>query len=99
MARAARLASSSILLATLAALCVSAMPPSAVQAAGLKISNSQMEPIAWPELVGWADDDHLAGFKTFMESCKAILPRKNPGREAGPMFTALQQVCRTRESR
>src|SRR5262249_49600117 len=38
--------------------------------------------------------DHLAAFNTFMDSCKAILPRTNPGRDAGPMFTSLQHVCR-----
>jgi membrane-bound lytic murein transglycosylase A len=64
------------------------------QPTALKIANSQLEPLAWADLNGWTDDDHVAAFKTFMDSCRAILPRTNPGRDAGPMFSALQQVCR-----
>ena len=90
MARAHRLASWSILfLMSLAGQGLAASAPSK-----LKIANSQLEPLSWSELGGWAEDDHLAAFKTFMDSCRAILPRTNPGREAGPMFTALQQICR-----
>jgi membrane-bound lytic murein transglycosylase A len=29
-----------------------------------------------------------------MDSCKAILPRTSPGRDAGAMFSGLQNVCR-----
>ena len=68
------------------------MPPR--KAPRLKIPNSQLEPLTWSDLGGWAEDDHVAAFKTFMDSCKAILPRTSPAREAGPMFTALQHVCR-----
>jgi membrane-bound lytic murein transglycosylase A len=94
MARASRLATYSIFLAALAAVCASAVTPAAAQDSKVKIPNSQLEPLAWSDLGGWADDDHMAAFKTFMDSCKAILPRTSPGREAGPMFSALQQVCR-----
>jgi membrane-bound lytic murein transglycosylase A len=94
MARAARLATSSILLASLAVACASGMTAAAAQVSSVKIPNSQLEPLAWSDLSGWAEDDHMAAFKTFMDSCKAILPRTSPGREAGPMFTALQNICR-----
>jgi membrane-bound lytic murein transglycosylase A len=95
MARAARLASSIVFLASLAAFCPSAgAPAAAAMMPPLKIPNSQLEPLSWSDLGGWGEDDHLAAFKTFMESCKAILPRASPGREAGPMFSALQHVCR-----
>lgn len=92
MARAFRLASSRILL--LAFLAGLGAVAAHAQAPGLKIPNSQMEPLSWSDLGGWGEDDHLAAFKTFMDSCKAILPRTAPAREAGPMFSALQQVCR-----
>ena len=94
MARASGLASSPIFVAALAALSLSALVPAAAQMNPLKIPNSQFEPLAWSDLAGWSEDDHLAAFKTFMDSCKAILPRVSPGREAGPMFDALQDVCR-----
>lgn len=38
----------------------------------LEISNSQYTPLAWADIPGWADDDHLAAFKTFRASCKPI---------------------------
>ncbi len=94
MARAARFASPPILIASLAILCLGAMAPASAQTSTLKIPNSQLEPLAWSGLAGWLDDDHVAAFKTFMDSCRAILPRTSPGRDAGPMFSALQQVCR-----
>src|SRR5687767_2061980 len=94
MARAARLATSCILLASLGVACASGMTAAAAQVSSVKIPNSQLEPLAWSDLSGWAEDDHRAAFKTFMDSCKAILPRTSPVREAGPMFTALQQICR-----
>jgi membrane-bound lytic murein transglycosylase A len=68
------------------------------QSAALKIPNSQLEPLAWADLGGWPEDDHVAAFKTFMDSCRAILPRTSPGRDAGPMFSALQQICRSARS-
>jgi MltA specific insert domain len=93
MARARGVASSCTLLVSLAAFCLS-VAPAAGQPPALKIPNSQLEPLSWSDLGGWAEDDHEAAFKTFMDSCKAILPRTNPRREAGPMFSALQHVCR-----
>jgi membrane-bound lytic murein transglycosylase A len=95
MARAVRVASFSVFLALLTGLCPGAIAPaSSAQTPLLKIPNSQLEPLNWSDLGGWAEDDHVAGFNAFMESCKAILPRTAPGREAGPMFEALQHVCR-----
>jgi len=94
MPRARLLASSATFLPLLALLCLSPIAPSAAQEPALKIPNSQLEPLAWSDLAGWAEDDHPAGFNAFMDSCKAILPRTSPGRDAGPMFSALQQVCR-----
>jgi membrane-bound lytic murein transglycosylase A len=93
MPRTRLLASSATFLPLLAVLCLSPIAPSAAQEPALKIPNSQLEPLAWSDLAGWAEDDHLAGFNAFMDSCKAILPRTSPGRDAGPMFSALQQVC------
>jgi membrane-bound lytic murein transglycosylase A len=38
----------------------------------LVISGSQYAPAAWADITGWNEDDHLAAFKTFRTSCKAI---------------------------
>jgi membrane-bound lytic murein transglycosylase A len=67
----------------------------AVREPGLiKFANSQYEPVAWSELEGWASDDHILGFKTFLTSCKAILPQSASAREKRPVFAALKQICR-----
>lgn len=78
----------------LCAVAVAGTSPATAQSAALKIPNSALEPLSWADLVGWTEDDHRSAFKTFMDSCGAILPRTSPGRDAGPMFSALQQVCR-----
>jgi membrane-bound lytic murein transglycosylase A len=59
----------------------------------LNIPNSQIEPAAWTDLDGWTDDDHEAAFKTFLASCKAILPQ-SISRDDRPLFAALRDVCR-----
>jgi membrane-bound lytic murein transglycosylase A len=92
--RAIVVASSHLLLASFTALCVNALTATAADTAALKIPNSQLEPLAFTDLSGWAEDDHVAAFKTFAESCKAILPRRNPGRDPVVMFNALQNVCK-----
>jgi membrane-bound lytic murein transglycosylase A len=35
--------------------------------------NAQYEPVAWDEVAGWRDDDQLAAFKAFRNSCAAII--------------------------
>jgi membrane-bound lytic murein transglycosylase A len=38
----------------------------------LEISNSQYFPLAWSDIPGWGEDDHLAAFQTFRASCRPI---------------------------
>src|SRR3984957_7993583 len=59
----------------------------------LKIPDTQLEPLAWSALDGWAADDHVASFSEFLKSCTPFFPSKAP-REGRPMHTALWQVCR-----
>lgn len=65
----------------------------------LKIPNSQIEPLSWSDLNGWAEDDHAAAFKTFLESCKAILPGDASIRDSRPVFQALREICRRATAR
>ncbi|MBW7972866.1 MltA domain-containing protein [Bradyrhizobium sp. BR 10289] len=37
-----------------------------------EISGAQYLPLAWADVKGWSDDDHLAAYKTFRASCKTI---------------------------
>ena len=59
-----------------------------------RISNTQLETVAWSELSGWSADDHTAAFKTFLNSCNAIVRGTPPGRAGQPFYAALQSVCR-----
>jgi membrane-bound lytic murein transglycosylase A len=59
----------------------------------LKIPDTQLEPLAWSALEGWAADDHVASFSAFLKSCAPFLASREP--HAGrPIHTALWQVCR-----
>ncbi len=60
----------------------------------LKIPNSQIEPVAWPAMEGWVEDDHGAAFKTFMASCRPILRGTPAMRKARPVYGALYEACR-----
>jgi membrane-bound lytic murein transglycosylase A len=78
-------ASAALLLASSVALAGNERP--------LRIANSQMEPMAWTALDGWAADDHLAAFTTFSNSCSAILNATVKMRAAKPMLDGLYKVC------
>jgi membrane-bound lytic murein transglycosylase A len=58
----------------------------------LKLTDSQIEPVPWAELEGWAVDDHAAAFATFRTSCGSIV-RQRP-REERPLLAALKGACR-----
>jgi len=78
-----------------AALCALALlaPARAEEAEPLKIPDTQLEPLAWRALDGWAADDHVAAFSAFLKSCAPFLASREP--HAGrAVHTALWQVCR-----
>src|SRR6516165_1482236 len=58
----------------------------------LKLSGSQLEPVQWNELAGWAADDHLAAFAAYQTGCRAAhkLRRTDHAEISG----ALWNVCR-----
>ena len=59
----------------------------------LKIPDTQLEPLAWTALDGWAADDHVASFSAFLKSCAPFLASKEL-HEGRPIRIALWQVCR-----
>ena len=61
--------------------------------ANIKIGSSQLEPVDWARMDGWAEDDHAAAFATFMASCKAILRAGPSARPDRPVFRGLHQAC------
>jgi hypothetical protein len=40
----------------------------------LKLTDSQLEPVKWADLVGWKADDHLAAFAAYAKRTRAGLP-------------------------
>jgi hypothetical protein len=58
----------------------------------LKLPNSALEPIDWNALGGWATDDHVAAFATFVTSCRPLLRTIVSKSETRPMYLALTHV-------
>jgi membrane-bound lytic murein transglycosylase A len=65
----------------------------------LRIPESELEPVAFESLDGWAAEDHRAAFAAFRESCiavsRAVEPRaaKRAGRPVRPIHHALDKAC------
>src|SRR5207237_6660173 len=60
----------------------------------LEIPNSQYVPLAWSEVTGWHDDDHLAAYKAFRTSCQPIAAQGGPPTESKALGTSLRDPCR-----
>jgi membrane-bound lytic murein transglycosylase A len=59
----------------------------------LKFAGSQLEPLKWSELSGWASDDHLAAFAAYQAGCRAS--RRRPRSDDHAQISgALGNVCR-----
>ena len=43
----------------------------------LEFSGSQYAPVAWTDIAGWSQDDHLQAYKAFRASCKPISAQHN----------------------
>jgi membrane-bound lytic murein transglycosylase A len=64
------------------------------QGESLRVPDSQLEPIEWHSIEGWAKDDHAAAYATFLASCGPLLATVAPDSETRPMYYALKHVCR-----
>lgn len=63
-------------------------------ASPLEISGSQYSPVAWGDIAGWKDDDHLQAYKAFRVSCKPIAAQHNLPAEPKALGTSLRDPCR-----
>jgi membrane-bound lytic murein transglycosylase A len=59
----------------------------------LKLADSQLEPVNWRELAGWATDDHLAAFAAYRSSCLVLQKIRGPDGDL-PLRAALRNACR-----
>jgi membrane-bound lytic murein transglycosylase A len=59
----------------------------------LKIPDSQLEPLRWSDLDGWASDDHGAAFAAFQASCEPF-NRQRQLSDTRAVALALKDVCK-----
>lgn len=60
----------------------------------LNAPETQLEPVRWTDLDGWANDDHAAAFATFRTTCRPFTKLRRPPPDARPIYAALWSVCR-----
>ena len=60
----------------------------------LEISDSQYAPVAWADLAGWSEDDHLQAYKAFRLSCKPISAQRMPPADPKALGASLRDPCR-----
>ena len=60
----------------------------------LEISGGQYAPVAWADIAGWREDDHLPAYKAFRISCKPIAAQRKPPAEPKALGTSLRDPCR-----
>jgi membrane-bound lytic murein transglycosylase A len=58
------------------------------------IGGSQYAPLAWSDIAGWNEDDHLAAYGAFRKSCKAIMGQTGPAADAKALGVSLRDPCR-----
>ncbi|UZE52396.1 MltA domain-containing protein [Rhodopseudomonas sp. P2A-2r] len=54
---------------------------------------SQYAPVAWADIDGWADDDHLQAFQAFRTSCKPISAQRIPPVDSKALGGSLRDPC------
>jgi membrane-bound lytic murein transglycosylase A len=59
----------------------------------LQITGTQYAPVAWSDIAGWSEDDHLAAYKTFRDSCKPISAQTKPPSDSKALGTSLRDPC------
>jgi membrane-bound lytic murein transglycosylase A len=60
----------------------------------LEITGSQYAPVAWADIAGWTEDDHLQAFGAFRASCKPIAAQRKPPADPKALGNSLRDPCR-----
>ncbi len=60
----------------------------------LEISGSQYAPVAWTDIAGWSEDDHLKAYQAFRLSCRPIAAQSKPPADPKALGTSLRDPCR-----
>jgi membrane-bound lytic murein transglycosylase A len=59
----------------------------------LQFSGAQYAPVAWHDVEGWTEDDHLQAYKAFRLSCKQISTQRTAAIGLQPLGTSLREPC------
>jgi membrane-bound lytic murein transglycosylase A len=60
----------------------------------LEITGSQYAPVAWADIAGWNEDDHLQAFSAFRASCRPIAAQHKLPTEPKALGISLRDPCR-----
>src|SRR5215212_8784699 len=60
-----------------------------------QINGGQYAPVAWAEIAGWSEDDHLAAYKAFRISCRPISAQRTAPADPKALGTSLRDPCYT----
>src|SRR5882757_9170708 len=60
----------------------------------LQISGSQYIPVAWADIAGWSEDDHLEAYKAFRLSCRPIATQRTLPADPKALGISLRDPCR-----
>jgi membrane-bound lytic murein transglycosylase A len=63
-----------------------------------EFTGSQYEPVAFADIAGWREDDHLLAFQAFRTSCKPIVAQRNPPTDSKALGATLRDPCRAARS-
>src|SRR3954467_10531535 len=58
-----------------------------------QIGGGQYAPVAWSEIAGWNEDDHLAAYKAFRVSCRPISAQRTPPADPKALGPSLRDPC------
>jgi membrane-bound lytic murein transglycosylase A len=78
---------------TATALCLAGLAHAQETGEPFKLADSQLEPVKWADVEGWAADDHLAAFAAYQASCQILRKLKRASDER-PIFNALWDGCK-----
>ena len=58
-----------------------------------EINGGQYAPVAWSEIAGWSEDDHLAAYNAFRVSCRPIAAQRTPPADPKALGASLRDPC------
>ncbi len=59
-----------------------------------QVNGGQYAPLAWSDIAGWNEDDHLAAYGAFRTSCKPIAAQTGAPQDSKALGTSLRDPCR-----